>query len=70
MADDINVRVSYDQPEPPPKKRHYAWDVIVIVFACALIGTAAGSGAIFAIVCAIALGLYVVGNIKTDQPQQ
>lgn len=47
-------------------RRHPAWDLVMIVFACALIGTAFGSTIVFCIACAIMLVCYVLGNIQSS----
>ena len=58
---DINVNLSFTPAPPRPKRRRRLFDVLSILFAAALIGTATGnSGTVFAVVAALAIFLYIV----------
>lgn len=58
--EDVNVHVSFDQPEPLPPQRHRVRDVCWIVVAAMFIGTAASSGLVFALTAGFFIAVYVL----------
>ncbi len=67
---DVDVTLTIKRA-PKVRRKHPVWDVLVIIFAAALIGVAAGDLiVVFAVVAGVAILLYVASQISEGRREQ
>lgn len=67
-AHDVNVHLTIQRARRV-RRKHPLWDVLVILFAAALIGAAANSSVVFGVVGGVAVLLYLISERHSERKQ-